>query len=220
MPFYVELIGYLGSVLVAISLMMSNILRLRVINLIGAVTFSLYGILLGSLPVAVLNGFIALVDIYFLIKLLTNRETFELIHIHSITAAWPNQFIDFYRHDIERYFPGFNLGALPKPPAEFIPLAQEPTIVMIRRNMMPVGIFIYRALEGGNLWIDLDYVIPAYRDLKNARFLYSEGVEQCARGGCALFITKTEIAAHYRYLLKIGFVRDGKDPHIFIKTLA
>ncbi len=35
MQFYLELLGYLASVLVAISLMMSSVLKLRLINLVG-----------------------------------------------------------------------------------------------------------------------------------------------------------------------------------------
>jgi len=63
-PNQIELIGYLGSVLVAISLMMRSLLRLRVINLIGALFFTTYGALLGAYPVAVLNGLIVCIDLY------------------------------------------------------------------------------------------------------------------------------------------------------------
>ena len=58
---YVEVIGYVGSVLVAVSLMMKNIYYLRRINLIGAATFATYGLLVGAIPVFVLNGFISLI---------------------------------------------------------------------------------------------------------------------------------------------------------------
>ena len=62
---YLEFIGYAGSVLVAVSLMMSNIVRLRWINLFGAATFSAYGLLINAYPVFALNGFIVLVDLYY-----------------------------------------------------------------------------------------------------------------------------------------------------------
>jgi hypothetical protein len=39
MQFYLELLGYLASALVAISLMMSSVLKLRVINLAGGCGF-------------------------------------------------------------------------------------------------------------------------------------------------------------------------------------
>jgi hypothetical protein len=38
-----ELIGYAGSILIVISLAMSSIIKLRVINLMGAITFGVYG---------------------------------------------------------------------------------------------------------------------------------------------------------------------------------
>ena len=61
-----EIIGYSASALVAISLMMSSIVKLRVINLIGAALFTLYGLLIGAYPVAVLNFTIVLIDLYYL----------------------------------------------------------------------------------------------------------------------------------------------------------
>ena len=48
-----ELIGYLGSALIVVSLAMSSIIRLRIVNLAGAVVFSFYGVLIGSIPVIV-----------------------------------------------------------------------------------------------------------------------------------------------------------------------
>ena len=60
---WLEVYGYLGSVLIAISLMMGDIRKLRWINLIGAGTFASYGLLIQAWPVALLNGFIVLIDI-------------------------------------------------------------------------------------------------------------------------------------------------------------
>jgi hypothetical protein len=64
-----EVYGYVGSVLIALSLMMSNIVRLRWINLIGAAVFSTYGVIIQAWPVAFLNGFIVLIDVYHLMQI-------------------------------------------------------------------------------------------------------------------------------------------------------
>ena len=48
------------------SLLMSSLWRLRVINLIGALAFTLYGVLIGAVPVAVVNILIAAIDVYYL----------------------------------------------------------------------------------------------------------------------------------------------------------
>jgi len=63
---YLELLGYLASILVALSLMMRSLYKLRVINLVGALLFSIYGVSIGAYPVAALNAFIVLVNIYYL----------------------------------------------------------------------------------------------------------------------------------------------------------
>jgi hypothetical protein len=65
---YLELVGYLASVLVAISLMMLSLNKLRVINLSGSLLFTVYGFTIGAYPVAVLNAFIVLVNIFYLQK--------------------------------------------------------------------------------------------------------------------------------------------------------
>ncbi|ABO25057.1 YgjV family protein [Shewanella loihica] len=64
-----EWVGYLASVVVAISLMMSNIKKLRWWNLIGAALFVAYGLAIGALPVALVNFFIVLIDAFYLVKL-------------------------------------------------------------------------------------------------------------------------------------------------------
>ena len=61
-----ELLGYSASVLVAVSLMMRSVVKLRTINLVGAVLFTIYGLLIGAFPVAFLNGFIVVVNLYYL----------------------------------------------------------------------------------------------------------------------------------------------------------
>ncbi|QIR13552.1 YgjV family protein [Shewanella aestuarii] len=64
-----EWVGYLASVVVAISLMMADIKKLRWWNLIGAALFVAYGLAIAAIPVALVNFFIVLIDAYYLVKL-------------------------------------------------------------------------------------------------------------------------------------------------------
>ncbi|MCL1144085.1 YgjV family protein [Shewanella gaetbuli] len=64
-----EWVGYLASVVVAISLMMADIKKLRWWNLIGAALFVAYGLAIDAIPVALVNFFIVIIDIYYLVKL-------------------------------------------------------------------------------------------------------------------------------------------------------
>jgi large-conductance mechanosensitive channel len=64
-----EWVGYLASVVVAISLMMADIKKLRWWNLIGAGLFVAYGLAIDAIPVALVNFFIVIIDVYYLVKL-------------------------------------------------------------------------------------------------------------------------------------------------------
>lgn len=63
---FYELLGYSASFLIALSLSMRSLLTLRVINLTGALLFTIYGLVIGALPVAALNFYIVLVNLYYL----------------------------------------------------------------------------------------------------------------------------------------------------------
>ncbi|MGF1731302.1 hypothetical protein [Photobacterium kasasachensis] len=70
----VELLGYASSLMVAISLMMKDIVWLRVLNFVGCVLFTTYGFMIDAMPVVVTNGFIACVNVYFLAKMQQERS--------------------------------------------------------------------------------------------------------------------------------------------------
>ena len=69
-----ELIGYSASILVATSLTMRSMLKLRIINFIGSLCFVIYGLLIGAWPVVVLNGFTMMTNLYYLHQMQQNSE--------------------------------------------------------------------------------------------------------------------------------------------------
>lgn len=65
----VELLGYLATFFVAISFLFKSIIHLRIVNSIGAFLFAIYGLIIVSYPVALLNSFLLCVNIYQLWRL-------------------------------------------------------------------------------------------------------------------------------------------------------
>lgn len=65
----IELVGYAASILIAISLTMTDIYKLRIINSIGCLMFVIYGLNVGAYPVALANAIIIIINIYNLYKL-------------------------------------------------------------------------------------------------------------------------------------------------------
>ena len=68
--------GYVASLIIAFSLTRSSIVQLRWINLFGASSMCAYGVLIEAYPVFILNGFITMVNMYYIRKFVyhTNHD--------------------------------------------------------------------------------------------------------------------------------------------------
>jgi len=88
----IEALGYASSTIVAISLMLKDMRWLRVVNSVGALVFVVYGLLVPAYPVAALNGFIVMVNVYHLLRLLREgraRASDERAGIGHEPLAYP-----------------------------------------------------------------------------------------------------------------------------------
>lgn len=195
---WLEIYGYVGSVLVAASLMMSNMKRLRWINLIGAAVFSSYGFLIGAIPVFLLNGWIVLVDIYYLVRLYQFRDQFDMVKLSSVKTPLFELLIQKYGEDVKKYFPDATTEAL-----------EDAVAMLIFRNMTPVGLFAYRRLPKEPAMVEalIDYVIPEARDFKTAQFLFNRHTAALREQAINTVISKPSSKAHETYLKRVGFVQ-------------
>jgi hypothetical protein len=64
-----EFVGYVGTALVALSFISQSMVRLRALNVGGAILITIYAISAQAYPIALLDGFIAVVNGYQLIVL-------------------------------------------------------------------------------------------------------------------------------------------------------
>ena len=64
-----EVIGITATLFVLLSFLMKDIRRVRIVNIIGAVLFVIYGVLINSLSTWILNGVLIIVHIYYLTKM-------------------------------------------------------------------------------------------------------------------------------------------------------
>ena len=79
MNIYLEIFGYLGTALVIISMLMTDINRLRIINISGGVISLIYAICVNTMPVVVLNATLVTINTIQLIRSKINRRRSELI---------------------------------------------------------------------------------------------------------------------------------------------
>ncbi len=201
---WIEIVGYCGSILIAASLMMKSMKKLRWINLIGASTFSIYGLLLDAYPVFALNGFITLVDIFYISQMLRKKDYFEILEIKNPKASFLNRFLDYHCSDIQTFFPNVNLSQ-----------TENPLIFFTLRNMLPVGLFIGEIKTENTLEIKLEYVIKGYRDFKIAEYHYEKNTEVFKNKNITELQMKSTVPAHIMFLKKVGFKKTDSHGETF-----
>jgi hypothetical protein len=195
---WIEIIGYVASILVAVSLSMNSVARLRALNLLGAGVFALYGFLVGAYPVFAVNAYIAVVNIVFLKRMQPGRsEAFDLLVLDSPTNRYLHRFLEFHNQDIQRFFPGFKAGSF-----------SDAKIVLILKDVIPVGVVICEQADAETLNIKLDYVIPSHRDFRCAEYFYKAWTDIISCDGICRFVARADVKAHRSYLKRMGFLPD------------
>jgi hypothetical protein len=188
-----EYIGYLASVIVLISLLMSSVKRLRWINLFGSLTFVVYGFLIGAYPVAILNIGTVLINIYYLIKMTNKKTYFKILEIDK-NSKYLEHFLLLHKNDLNSFCE-----------IKDIDVDTADLSFYILRDIIPAGVFVGRKYDDNTLLIELDYVSPPYRDFSLGKYLYKEEKEIFTSKGFNKLITYTNNPLHMKYLNKMGF---------------
>jgi Na+-translocating ferredoxin:NAD+ oxidoreductase RnfE subunit len=110
-----EGIGYAASLIILVSLLMTNVFRLRVINGIGSVLFGAYGWLIGSWPVCVINLVIAGIDGWYLLQTLTSGAFFDLAPATSVGPEYLKRFFMYHERERRNTRRGIDAGELRTP---------------------------------------------------------------------------------------------------------
>ena len=195
----IELFGYLGSVLVVISMLMTSVMKLRIINTIGSTIFATYALIIHSYPTALMNFCLVLINLYNMRKLSVNGQTYTTIELKP-DDAFLQFFISHYREDILKYFPDFT-GA-DSADRVFLTLCGD----------SPAGVSIGHYTGETAMHLSLDYSTPMYRDCSVASHLYQD----LKNMGIQELIGDRNVKEHTEYLKKMGYRDDGG---VFRKTL-
>ena len=188
-----EWIGYAASLLIAISISMSSIVKFRILNLIGALIFSLYGFLIGALPVGFMNLYIAFMDLYFLVQIFKTKEAFETLEVRP-NDLYLTRYLQFNDKEIQRFFPGF----------KYNPELNDLSFFVLR-DAQVAGLFLAHREEDNVLRVRLDYVGPKYRDFKNGRYIYTRLRKYFTKHGITKVLAHAGSKHHLKYLKKLGF---------------
>ncbi len=193
---FLDLFGYLSSFVILVSLTMNSIIKLRWINLVGAALFTIYGVMLKSVPTAFLNFGIVIIDIYYLFKIYSKKEDFKLVEVSEDSELLEH----FYKNnskELLEYFGDNKIGS------------DEKVFFMLRNNYT-AGILIGTE-EKETLKIKVDFVTEKYRDFKLGSYFFNENTEELKKRGYKKVYSKALHEKHKEYLEKIGFKMTDKD---------
>jgi hypothetical protein len=195
----IALIGYLATLFLALSLLVSNDLQFRWFNTLGCLSFIVYGAMIGAFPVILTNTILLVINIYHLVKVYRYRaeEDFDLVP-YSAGDPLVRKFLAFYGKDVADYFPHYSEGS------------GENLRFFVLRDMAIANVFAASVEDGGTLTVHLNYTVPKYRDFKVGRFLFDKGRSFLERQHVRRIVYE-QVAqpGHAQFLRKMGFVQEG-----------
>ncbi len=192
---WIEIFGYVASIIIAFSLTRSSIVQLRWINLFGASSFCVYGIIIGAYPVAILNGFITLTNIYYIRKFVYHtNHNFKVLKTQS-SSHYLDFFFDYHKQEIDRFFPRF-FKKHEHEDREFYVLLDGTQVV---------GLIAGIKKAGAEFVVDFDFVIPEYRDCRLGEFALGDEQALKLLTGYDQIGATADSVEHEQYLEKLGF---------------
>ena len=190
--FWIELIGYIGSTLVVVSMLMSSVVRLRIINTTGSVIFAIYALIIRSYPTALMNFCLVAINLYHLSRLRNTKKHYALFegdagdrYLAYLTA--------YFREDIAKFFPDFTLEKAKNGNSRIFTVCCDNEVAGILAG----------SVQQDEMDVLLDYTTPIYRDCSVGSFLY----EKLPAYGIRRLVYRGENTAHSEYLEKMGFTK-------------
>ncbi len=225
---FIEIIGYIASAFVAISLLMVSIVKLRIYNLIGSVSFIVYGILINSIPIIVTNNFITLINLYFLIKMFRkNTKEFTYLNTNENRKMKLLDYIQEFKTDILKHYPLFNFETLE------LSFKDEGKVYLALKGFMVVGFSYYvnvsdklkidnpsekeiinyvktELFPEQTIYLTVDYVTAKYRDIGLVKKLYNEVIRDIDKSKIKFIISINENTntRHHKFLTSNGYKKE------------
>ena len=185
-----------------VSLLQTQVLRLRQLNLLASITLTAFNAAIKVWPMVAMNVCIAAINVWHLTRLLRTRHDPDSFEVAEIGPTEDYLRIVLARHatDIARFNPDLDWSHDDPGAMAFVVLRDGETI----------GVVLARDVGGGVAQIDLDYVVPRFRNFTPGEFVYRRSGLFTDRGFRRVIAPRTMRGAE-KYLAGVGFRRDGED---------
>lgn len=206
----IQVTGYLASLLLALSLLVTNDLRFRWLNTGGCLAFIVYGILIGAFPIILTNTLLLFINLFALLKIYRRTEDFELLEFGP-DAVLMAKFLRYYETDFKTYFPHFRLEESSNNDVRF----------MVLRNMELANVFLATVTPDGTAVVKCNYTIPKFRDYKVGRFIFDKEKDFLLSKGIKRIVYSEVLnKGHEEFLGRMGFREEAQAEKVrFVKSL-
>ena len=186
--------GYLASLLLAIGLLVNNDLKFRLLNTAGNISFIIYGVVLGAMPIILTNCILLVINLFYLYKIYNRKEHFELLEFSS-GGILVDRFLSFYKKDIAAHFPDFKREQL-----------EGNLNFVVLRDLVIANIFSAKLADDGTAEVFLNYTVTKYRDYKVGRFIFDkENQYLLSKGVKTIYYSSVANKRHKKFLTVMGF---------------
>jgi hypothetical protein len=197
----VEAIGWIGSVVLIVSLMQTRVMRFRVLNAVSCVVLVVYNGIIQVWPMVAMNVVLVGINVFVIARLLSRRHddrAYEAVPI-GVDEPYLRRVLDRHARDIAEFNPDL--------PADVAGSAEHAFLVTSEDDL--VGVVLSRGgTSPDEQQVLLDYVLPPFRDFTPGEFVFRPD-GPFARLGTQRVVASPGMTASEKYLRTVGFRPEG-----------
>ncbi len=200
---WVDALGWASSLLLVVSLMQARMLRFRVLNFVASLALVAFNAILAVWPNVALNLAGAAINAYHLVRLTRARHDDRAFDVVEVGAddAYLHYLLRHHEPDIQRHNPGFRWD-----PA--LSAGGPGWAYLVVRDADTAAVVLLRGLGDGAARVELDYVLPRFRDFTPGEFVYGRSGPLAARGVTRIVADDRRVDGP-AYFRRLGFRPDG-----------
>ena len=198
-----ELVGWVGSAVLIVSLLQTRVMRFRVLNTLSCLVLIGYNAVVGVWPMVAMNVVLVGINLWVIARLVRERHDARIYEavLMAVDQPFLRRLLTRHAKDIAAFNPDL--------PADALAVAEHAFVVSTGDQV--VGVVLSRPGQGpGEQQVVLDYVLPAYRDFTPGEFVFRPDGPFAALGTTRV-VASPGMASSEKYLRAVGFVeRDGR----------
>ena len=191
---WLQITGWIGSVLLIYSVMQARVLRFRVLNLAASAILAGFNAALEIWPMVAMNVALCAINLWHIRTLVTTRHdaaTYEVLEVGP-QDEYLRHVLRVHEADILRFQPDFTWDGASEGAVAFL----------VQRGDETVGVVLVHDLGGGVAHVVLDYVTQRFRDFSPGEFVWRHSTALKDHGFTRVRTPEHMIAPYYA---RLGF---------------